>query len=285
MIRIGLNTEEKQNEVNKYIKDNKIKDVIIFHPDSWITLTMNAQYVKYSDIVMYKVFYPLLEKINNDTLLIFDECMRTNKREDLTYNCAHHYCNQTQHKIVFEYYPIIDKIEDFMILADLDNTIYKHKKISEEILNSIDIKCKENSISIENIVLKPTDKEIKGYYKKKESLFKNLGQKDPNTIPRELQIYAGKIKKPNDKEIYIARNKRYKKDNVYTYNGYVKNDIYYMLDFPIRHLMLNDFIKKSKCKEIIFINSGLKVDAYYYSVLKEFIKNVGDFIAKTDIYR
>ena len=42
-----------------------------------------------------------------------------------------------------------------------------------------------------------------------------------------------------------------------------KRDRYYIIDFPIRQIELNDFIKKTEVTDLIFINSTLKVDEYY----------------------
>ena len=47
--------------------------------------------------------------------------MRTSNRSKLIYNCAHHYLNQTPHRIIFEYFPIIENYEDFMILLNFEN--------------------------------------------------------------------------------------------------------------------------------------------------------------------
>ena len=51
-------------------------------------------------------------------LLIINECLRTRKRSDLTYNCLHHYLNQTPHRLIFEYFPFVSDPNDFMILLD-----------------------------------------------------------------------------------------------------------------------------------------------------------------------
>ena len=125
-----------------------------------------------------------LEEIDPNTLLVFNECLRTQKRSDLTYNCAHHYCNQTPHKIVFEYFPFIEDKADFMILLDfLNKGKYKGKGFSWEFLQEEDVQVKPISFTLHTIdMIAPN---LMGYERKKRQLFANLGNSDPDTIPRQ----------------------------------------------------------------------------------------------------
>ena len=61
---------------------------------------------------------------------------------------------------------------------------------------------------------------------KKNELFDNLGNKDPDTIPRNLQLLAGDFKKKSNWTKYVARNKRFKLDNVFTYDEITKKWLY-----------------------------------------------------------
>lgn len=67
--------------------------------------------------------------------------------------------------------------------------------------------------NLEKIV---TEKDRARYEKKKEHLFDNLGDKDPDTIPRNLQLLAGDMKARvlDPEKLYVARNKRLRLDNV-----------------------------------------------------------------------
>lgn len=289
MIRIGLNDEEKHKTITDYINKNGIRKMFVFYYKDFTIRYDNSvvevEHIEYSDIIMYKVFYRLLEEIDNNILLVFNECLRTQNRSDLTYNCAHHYCNQTRHKIVFEYFPFIEDNADFMILLDFLNKYkYKGKSFSYNLLSEEDIMIVPKHFTVKPIGIQITQKEIDKYEKLKENLFANLGESDPDTIPRRLHVWAGNLKKPyiRPEVLYVARNRRFNLPNVITYKD-VKMGDYIIIDMPHRRIDFNDFLKKTKMQDIAFINSGLKVDLYYIDNLREWIGRLGDFYAQANI--
>ena len=123
------------------------------------------------------------------------------------------------------------------------------------------------------------------YEKEKEKLFDNLGNKDPNTIPRNLHLFAGKRKKVTDDKYYVARTNRYKKENVVTYKDIINGHECFIVDFPIRQMIFNDFVKKSNIQKLTFIHSGFKVDDVYYNKYSEWIKMLEEFYVKADLYK
>ncbi len=275
MIRIGLNLNQKQCEINDYLaKTPEIKKIKIFYfktPTEYVLPGYNVEYIEWSDIIMYKFFYRLLEEIDKNTLIIIDELMRTQNRNDLTYNCTHHYLNQTPHRIIFEYFPIIEDKEDFMILLNFENKDkYKGKGFEYGYLYDEDIKMKPHKIKLELINIEVTEKEIEKYEKRKLELFDNLGNKDPDTIPRNLQLLAGDFKKKAIEvgKLYVARNKRFKLENVYTYDEITKND-YIVIDMHYRRISFNDFLKTTQIEKIEYLNTILSIDTH---VVNEFMK-------------
>ena len=280
-INIGFSIEEKKQRIHEYLKQYpEVKQIVFFHPDKENPINIegiDVEYRTWSDIIMYKYFYPLLEKIDHSTLLIFDELSRTKKRNDLTYNCAHHYGNQTDKIIVFQYLPVIDNPEDFMILMDYAfPNRYKGQKFSSEMLNSASIEIKPVSISLKSIDIDVTDDISEKYEQEKERLFETLGNKDPDTIPRQLHIWCGTAKKQSIKpdDLYIARNARFKKTNVCDYNTDKKSDQYTVIDFPVRRLQFIDFLRRTGVKNIQFLNSGLSVDRYYYGDYSNWLSQI-----------
>src|SRR5690625_2453550 len=124
MIRIGFSSQEKQDVIDRYlITHPNIRKVFVyywtrFQSEFRVPDGVEREEIQYKYIIEYPFFYRLVEEIDNDCLLVFDELLRTQNRSDLTYNCAHHYANQTEHKIVFERFPFIERPVDFMILLD-----------------------------------------------------------------------------------------------------------------------------------------------------------------------
>ena len=288
MIRIGFDIKQKQICIDEYILKNNIGKVYVFYFKKFkpsFKVNCEIEYIEYADIEMYKYFYRLVEEINNKSLLVFDECMRTQNRSELIYNCAHHYCNQTQHKIVLEYFPIINNIENIMILFDfIDKGKYKGKGYKEYLLDEIDVKSINRVPEFEVIEVETTEKEQQSYEKEKEKLFNNLGKKHPDTVCTALELFVGKFKKTKitQYDMYIARNLRFKQENILTFKeAEIKNLI--MIDFPTRQLELNDYIKKTKTEKLNFISSKMKVDEYYVGEYERFKKECEKIYAKTNI--
>jgi hypothetical protein len=287
MIRIGLNSEEKQRVIDGYAG---IERIYVFYPDEFplpVKTALKIEHVRYTDIIMYEYFYRLLEEIDSKTLLVFNECLRTQNRNDLTYNCAHHYANQTMNVIVFEHFPFIEDVNDFMILLDLQSPgKYKGHSFGWSILKEEDIQAKPQHFSFNTIDLKLTLFDLEKYEAKKKQLFDNLGNADPDTIPRNLHVFAGNFKKSAivPSQQYVARNDRYKLPNVCTYrNAGAGSRI--ILDYPHRRLDFNDFLKVAGLEDILFVNSGLKVDMYYINELKAWLERLEEFYAQTSLYR
>lgn len=276
MIRIGYRHRQKQKIIQDYLSKNKIKKIYCFYykdfPYRYNVGDTEIEYIEYSDIEMYKYFYRLLEEIDETSLIIIDELMRTQNRSELIYNCSHHYLNQTPHRIIFEYFPIIDDKEDFMILLNFENKGKYHGKGFDYIyLKEEDIVMYPRRVKLNVINVETTDKDFERYEKRKEKLFASLGNKHPDTIPRDLQLFAGDIKKRaiEPDKIYVARNKRHKLDNVHSYNEVEKRKDYYVIDFHYRRLNFNDFLKFTGIEQVNYLSTALPIDNY---LTNEFIK-------------
>ena len=277
--------------IDNYLKENDIKKVYCFYykafPAKYNT-ECDIEYIEYADIEMYKFFYRLLEEIDENSLIIIDECMRAQNRSELIYNCAHHYLNQTPHKIIFEYFPIIESKDDFMILLDFENKgKYKGKSFDYIFLQQEDIMVNPFRISLKTIPVVVTDKNREIYEKKKERLFDCLGQKDPNTIPRNLQIFAGDLKRPviEPEKLYVARNKRFNMDNVLTYTDINKKGDYIILDMHYRRLNFNDYLKVSLCNKINYVCTTLPIDNVILNDFMQWKARLDAIYAQANLYK
>ncbi len=291
MIRIGLTQREKQKELDKYLASHDIKKIFCFYyrdfPIQFKT-DVPIEYIEYADIEMYKFFYRLLEEIDDSSLIIMDECMRTQNRSELIYNCAHHYLNQTEHRIIFEFFPIIEDSSDFMILLDFENkSKYKGKGFDYSYLYAEDIKMKPYKFKIQPINVEISDKDKERYEEYKEQLFDNLGQKDPDTIPRNLQLFVGNLKKPfiEIDKLYVARNKRFKLDNVKTYKEVTGPGEYIVLDTHYQRLRFNDFLKTTRMKTIYYMSTLLPIDNYILTELTKWKARLDAFYAQASLYK
>jgi hypothetical protein len=295
VIRIGLNAREKQAVIDNYLSNHNIRKVFVLYWERFKTeyrVPCEIEYVQYKDIIMYKFFYRLLEEIDNDCLIVVDELLRTQNRSELTYNCAHHYLNQTEHRIVFEYFPFIETKADFMILLDFINKgKYRGKGFDWEYLQEEDVLIKDNPISFHVEHIPITNKQREKYAQKKESLFDNLGMKDPDTIPRNLHVFVGNWKKAHIQPdlYYIARNSRFRLDRVATYQKPKlpprDDTTIYVLDFPHRRLDFNDYLKYTKATDVVFISTGLPVDNYYAGEFEKWLERRREFVVKAGVYR
>jgi hypothetical protein len=282
---------EKQKEINNYLLNNKIKKIFVFYYKNF-TVKYKAdceiEYIEYADIEMYKYFYRLLEEIDNTSLIIMDGCMRTQYRSELIYNCAHHYLNQTPHKIVFEYFPIIDTKDDFMILLDFENKgKYKGKSFDYIFLQVEDKKIKPHRIKMELINVEVTEKDKEKYNAKRDNLFNSLGSKDPDTIPRALQLYVGDLKKKaiEPGKLYVARNKRMKLDNVLTYSDITYKGDYIIVDTHYRRLNMNDFIKTTGMHAIKYLCTTLSIDNVIITEFSKWKGRLDAIYAQASVYK
>lgn len=293
MILIGMNEEQKQEQIKQYIeKHQEIKKVIVFSPKKFTlklpTLSVSIKQLDWDDIIRWRIFYPLLEEIDKSYLIIVNELMRNNKRNNLTYNCLRHYLNQCGHQIVFEYFPLIDDRNDFMILYDFDTkSKYRNQNISDNLLreHSSKITIYQHNIDINTQLIDLPKDATHKYENKKDELFKKLGNnKDPNNIPRALELYCGTWKKRyiENNKCYIARNDRFKRSNVIVYKNASYKQNYILLDFMHKRIDMNDFFRKTQQNKYIFISTGLSIDNVYIEQFKEWREKYNEFIKKSE---
>lgn len=193
MGKIYIGEHDKARIVNEYLSSNEIEKVYIIGDDLDIDFE-NKETVKFSDTIMYKYFYRLLQEINKKSLIILNECLKKQNRYDLTYNCIRRYVLQTDHRLIFNYYPIIKNQEDFMTLYDMlqNNPFLKepYKYISK--FENVEVGKVVFEVHKTDIVL-PSECETQ-YEEEKEKLINSVN-KDPDIIPRGLLRFSEK-KKP-----------------------------------------------------------------------------------------
>lgn len=291
MIRIGLNEKQKKYEIEKYINENNIKNVIVFSSENMFmqlpNLEIPIRQIGYKEIIMYRTFYPLLEEIDKHYLIVANELMRDTNRNCLTYNCYAKYTNQTDHRMVFNFHPIINNRKDIMILIDFDNS-QKNKGLglNDIDLNKYDIRCLNKKYNLNIIKVPLPQKADKAYEIEKKRLFEQIGNKDPDTIPRNLHLWTGLYKSVflQDEEAYVARNKRFKKPNIVTYKKVEAEKKYIIIDMPIKRLEMNDFLNITKQENLFYLSTGFSVDNVYIQAFNDWVEEVKSIYAETGVY-
>ena len=136
MIHIGYSNNQKIDIIKKYINDNGVNKTVVISPIKFPFIKpFESDDIEYLHLIDYPIFYRLLQEINPNTLIVLNECLRTQDRNCLHYNCIRHFLNQTSHQLIFNQLPIIDTQEDFMILFDFDTqSRWKRTKFNLELI-------------------------------------------------------------------------------------------------------------------------------------------------------
>lgn len=271
MIILGYSTSEKCSKINEYVRDNDINKIVILSPIKFIFPYRSGaplEWLEYKDIIEYKPFYRLLQEIDNRTLVVVNECLRTQNRNDLTFNCIRHYLNQTRHQLVFQFLPIIDGKEDFMTLFDFDTrSQWKRHPFDPGLLEGSQIFVNEVPISFDVLEVEALQKTKKLYNTKKAEFFDGLGLKDPHTIPRNLYLIGGKERGAvAGSSATLARNQRLQMERCHTYKeASYPSRPYFVVDLPHNHIDFNDVVTLSGQSGFPVASTDLKVDKWYIS--------------------
>lgn len=279
MIRLGLDDAAKDYAVNQYCAANGIRKVFILSPDrrQFPCSFQNHEHVEYEQIIQYKYYYRLLQEIDDSVLVVVNECLRTQNRYDLTYNCIRNYLNQTKHQIVFQYLPLIDTFDDFMILLDFDTrSRWKRDKWRDALRSESDIGGDRIDVALQRVDVPTGAAMRKAYAKEKRKLIEGIGLKDPHTIPRNLYLMSGKAKleSVDPHAEYVGRNNRFKLPTMHTY----KDDSYpeQCTVFEYCHNFINfgDFLARSRQTTVPVLVADLKVDEWYHNRYIEWAERI-----------
>lgn len=279
MIGIGFDNARKLATIESTRADRGLSHVVVLHPPKFKISVNGGDHIDWSEIIMYRTFYRLLQEIGPRTLLVIHECMRTQTRSDLTYNCIRHFIAQTEHVLVFQARPMINTIEDFMILVDFaTRSRWRRESFSPELLRYVEIVVEPKHYAIDATHVQVDAKTQALYAKTKRSLIDNLGLGDPHTIPRNLHLIGGKARsvarQPGTN--YVARNQRLGLERCSTYAAELFESPCHVLDFPHRFIDWSDFLTASSQTKVSAIVSDLRVDQWYLERFQAWTQRVND---------
>jgi len=232
VIALGYRDSDKREAIRAYCMAHAIRQTIVISANAFPLELDGAEHVPYSEVIMYRTFYPLLQKIDKDTLVVVNECLRNQNRYDLAYNCIRNYLNQTPHALVFQQLPQIDSQEDFMILFDFA-TQSRWKRIHFDpdlVAANTEVDVRPLPITFTRIPV-PTSRATRDRYEvEKVRLFSALGAGDPHVLPRNLYLVGGRDKlgwieaagqpglfDAGSPTNYVGRNSRLNRPNIVTY--------------------------------------------------------------------
>jgi hypothetical protein len=279
MIYLGVHNSDKAEIVREHAEGRKV--VVLSPSKFWFELD-GCEFVDWHQIIKYKVFYRLLREIDSNTLVVVNECLRTQNRSDLTYNCIRHFLSQTRHQLVFQWLPIIDSINDLMILMDFDtNSRFKGCGWSDEFKSHVDVRVIDrHPVFIEERVA-VSSKTIAEYKKQRQQLFDGIGLKDPHTIPRNLHLIGGadKAAVAGDRQL-VGRNNRMKLPYLVTFKDDSIAGERTVFEMCHNYIDLIDFLSLTGQARIPFLTTELKVDHWYIQRTCDWSLRVADAYAK-----
>lgn len=245
--------------------------------------------IGYKEVIMYRTFYPLLEEIDGCCLLVMNEMMRERNRSCLTYNCLAKFTNQTPHRMVFEYLPIVEERKDILILLDFATSQRdKGRRLEDVDLTGEDIRCVRRSFRLLPKLLDVPDDARAKYEKKRDALFDGLGSSDPDTVPRRLHDWTGRFKAPeivlHPDRAYAAMNQRFKLPNVTSYPDAEPGKSYILADLPLERKKMNDFLRRTGQTDLPYLSTGFPLDDAYIRMFDTWMKEVTWVYDQTGLY-
>lgn len=270
MIGLGFSVDEKIQMITDYIARHGITKTVIISPARFQFEWMppSGEWLEWRQVIEYQPFYRLLQELDARSLLVINECLRTQNRYDLTYNCIRHYLNQAGHQLIFQHFPLIDGREDFMILYDFETrSRWKRFHFDDVDLREADIRIHRMDPAFTPIDVSASSVDVQRYQEARNRLFATLGQKDPHTLPRNLYLQTGKLRleKMDPAKRYLGRNNRFQLPNFITYRACDAAPVHAIFEWPHNHIDLNDALTLTRCRSLEVLRANLPVDQWYWA--------------------
>lgn len=291
MIYLGYSDAEKRAVIAAYQAQYSVQRTLVISADLFPLAIPDADAVPYSQVIMYVTFYRLLQEITPNTLIVLNECLRTQNRYDLTYNCIRNYLNLTTHQLIFQQLPQIDTAEDFMILFDFDtHSRWKRRPFDPYLIKQeTQVTAHPLPLAFDQVDV-PTSAQTRAkYVQERERLFRTLGHRDPHTLPRNLALLGGADKLAYidacnlplfaSGDHYVARNKRLKRGCIITYEQVTPDTRYTLIEFPHRFLDYCDFVQRTDQAQSQVLVADLPVDHWYFQRYHEWSQRIHETYA------
>lgn len=281
MIRLGFESDTKLATIAQYRHDHDIVRVVVI--SGQVPLPIDGDHVPFKEVIKYKTFYRLLQEIDQRTLVVLDECLRMQNRYSLEYNCIRNILNQTPHVLVFQWLPFIESVEDFMVLFDFaTRSRWKREAYTDDLVRRADVVLYPRHPLFRRVEVSTSEHTRQQYQKTRQKLFDEIGNRDPHTIPRNLQLVATVDKKQmiDPARWYVARNQRFKLANVVPYHAVTRDDHHYtVLDLPHRFIDFTDFLFATGQQATDVLVADLKVEHWYWQRYQAWQERLNAFVS------
>lgn len=290
MISLGYTDAAKRDAIAAYCRRHAIRRTVVISADAFPLAVEGADMIPYSEVIMYRTYYRLLQEIDGSTLVIISECLRNQNRYDLAYNCIRNYLNQTPHVLVFQQLPQIDTAEDFMILFDFaTQSRWKRQHFDPDLITAnADVDIHPLPLAFSRVDIPTGAATQREYAVQRQRLFAELGSHDPHTLPRTLHLLGGKDKLvwidaqetpglfgDGQPARYAARNSRLKRPNITPYGDVTAESApYTILEFPHAFADYCDFVRRTWQAQAQVLCTALKVDGWYFQRYTEWSERI-----------
>jgi len=280
-IHLGLDGEAKRAVVEAAAADRG--HVVVLSPSRFrFGLAMPHEVVDWPDIIRYRFFYRLLQEIGQHSLVVVNECLRTQDRSDLTYNCIRHFILQAGRVIVFQHLPIIDTADDFMILFDFaTRSRWRREAWRAGFAAEVEIRVRGQEPGFDAVDVAVDARTHDAYQEEKRRLFAGIGLRDPHTIPRNLYLMSGRARlgRVDPARRYVGRNNRFKLANLETYREVDSAGARDVFELPHNFIDFADFLAVSRQARSRVLVADLKVDQWYLERYRAWAGRVADACA------
>jgi hypothetical protein len=282
VIALGWTPADKAAEIRR--RADGMKKVVICSPKKFDfplpDMPCPVQWVDWPEIIMYRTFYPLLQEIDARTLVVVNECLRTQNRHDLTYNCIRHYLNQAGHVLVYQWLPCIDTMSDFMTLFDFaTGSRWKRTPWDVDPPEPVSLRIVERAPVFAMVPVAVDARTEAQYTAERARLFAGIGGKDPHTIPRNLYLIGGKAKAAvwSPAARGLGRNARLGIEGIATYkDDAYPNPPYTVIELPHNFIDLADVSALSGQTEFRVMATSLKADQWYCQRFSQWAQRIQD---------
>lgn len=283
-ICLGYRDSEKVEVIQRYCVEHQIQSVkIVTGQGSDFSAIPNSETIEWPNQIEYTYYFRWLQTITTSTLVVLDECLRSQNRTCLEYNCLRLFLNNTHHQLIFQHLPIIDQIDDFMILVDLDTRSKWRGRGWGQDINPNILYHRDQAVRFMGVRAHTPESLQRQYDAKKEQLFNLLGLGDPHTIPRQLHLLGSPCRAklctdPNT--YYCTRGSRLSINNLIKWSDRSNEGFHYcIVDFPHRFIDFSDFLYR--CRQIDWdaVITDLKVDGWYLNRYTDWAKRLSDAYA------